>query len=380
MNPASAMAVDSRLAAANNDFGFRLLEQLVKQEPDKNVFVSPSSIALALTMTYNGAEGATKQAMAETLGIKETSLREVNEANARLLAALESVDPQVELAIANSLWAREDIVFKPDFIQRSRDFYGAQVTSLDFTALDALSTINGWVKRKTKEKIDEIVKPQDLDILTVLILINAIYFKGLWRLQFDKGKTKEGVFTLLDGRRKRHPMMSQSGLYEYYEGQNLQAVSLPYGEGRISMYIFLPDKSTSLSEFQKNLNTKNWEEWMHLFREMEGDVVLPRFRLEYEAELNDALASLSMGVAFDKYNANFQGMCVEPTYISAVRHKTFLEVNEEGTEAAAVTAVVMKLRAVVRRFSMIVDRPFFCAIRDNKTGAVLFMGYIMEPK
>lgn len=371
--------MDSRLVAANNDFGFRLSAHLVKRDTDKNVFVSPSSIAIALAMTYNGAEGTTKQALAETLGVGGMTLQEVNEANAALRVTLASLDPKVQLAIANSLWAKEGLEFKPDFIRRNKDFYGAKVTNLNFTDPSALLTINGWVKERTNGKIDKLVKPEDLDILTVLILINAIYFKGIWTVQFDKAKTEEGVFVLLDGSRKKHPMMSQSGRYTYYKGENFQAVSLPYGEGRISMYVFLPDKTTTLSEFQKSLDARNWEAWMHQFDETEGDVVLPRFKVEYEAELNDALTALGMGVAFTS-KANFRGMCARPLFISKVRHKTFMEVNEEGTEAAASTAVIMKRLSPPQKFKMVVDRPFFCAIRDNKTGTVLFMGSIVEPK
>lgn len=378
MNTTSTSAVDSKLVAANNDFGFRLLAQLIKQENDRNIFISPSSIAIALTMAYSGAEGATKQAMAETLGVKEMSLQEVNEANAKLLAALENIDPQVQLAIANSLWAGKVIIFKPDFIQRSRDFYGAEVTNLDFTAPDALSTINGWVKRKTKGKIDNLVKSEDLHD-AILLLINAIYFKGIWKVQFDREKTKQGVFTLLNGRKKQVPMMSQSGRYKYYKGQNFQAISLPYGEGRLSMYIFLPDKTISLSGFQKSLNSKRWREWLSLFSDMEGDIIMPRFKLESEADLNNALVALGMGMAF--YPADFEGMCVGSQWISKVRHKTFVEVNEEGTEATASTAIAMvkSISIIPKRFVMVVDRAFFCAIQDNKTDAVLFMGYVVEP-
>ncbi len=372
-----ASPVANRLVAADNDFGFRLLAELVKEDSNKNVFVSPSIVAIALAMTYNGAEGTTKQAMAETLAVEGMSLQEVNEGNAALRTALESPDPKVQLAIANSLWGQKDIVFKPDFMQRNTNYYGAKVASLDFSDPNALPTINGWVKEQTNGKIDELVNEGDL-VGAVLVLINAIHFKGMWRLQFDEGKTKEGPFTLPDGKQKQHPMMQQSGAYRYYEDKNFQALSLPYGEGRISMYIFLPARTVTLGQFQKELNTKNWEKWMSQFHEMGGDITLPRFKVEYEAVLAEALTALGMGVAFGG-GANLHGICTGGAFISAVRHKTFVEVNEEGTEAAAAIAVSIAGEAIVHRFSMTVDRPFFCAICDSKTGAILFMGFIVEP-
>jgi len=368
------------LAAASNGFGFRLLAQLAEQDPGKNLFVSPSSVAMALAMTYNGAKGTTKQAMGETLGLSGMSRHEVNKAHAALRESLEDPDPNVQLAVANSLWGRKDLTFQPDFIQRNTDCYGAEIASVDFLALGTLDTINGWVKEKTHDKIDDLVKQPDLNADTVLILINAIYFKGIWTVPFDEARTEEGTFTLLDGTEQRRPMMSQSGHYNYYEDETVQAVSLPYGDGRVSMYIFLPKEQDGFMEFQKALSSRDWQRWMVLFHKVEGEVTLPRFKVEYEGELSRALTDLGMGVAFGG-EADFSGMGAGPLWISKVRHKTYVEVNEEGTEAAAATAVVMMRMALpLQRFKMVVDRPFFCAIRDNQTGAILFMGFIVEPE
>lgn len=371
-------AVGERLFAANNDFGFRLLFQLSEQETGKNVVISPLSVAIALAMTYNGAEGTTKQAMAEVMGLTELSLQEINDANALFLSMAANLDSQVQLAIANSIWVGNDIVLAPDFIHRSRHFYASEIANLDFSARDAANIINQWVTDKTHKKIEELVK-QDIISTAILLLLNAIYFKGLWTRQFDKAKTKDGAFTLLDGTRKQHPMMSQSGHYDYYENENFQAVCLPYGEGRISMYIFLPKSAISINEFQKSLNIKNWQRWLSNFRNLEGDIVMPRFKVEYGAKLRDALTALGMGVVFNQ-DANFEGIGTGSLMISNVIHKTFVEVNEEGTEAAAATAVIVT-KALIRskRFSMTVNRPFFCAIRDKETGAILFMGLIAEP-
>ena len=370
--------VKNKLVAANTRFAFKLFRALTKQEPDKNIFISPASIAIALSMTYNGSVGQTQAAMAIALELQEMSLQQVNEANAQLRQALENLDNEVELAIANSLWAQQDVEFKRDFLQRTQEFYGAKVTSLDFSAAEALATINNWVSENTHGKIKTIL--QKLDPHTVLILINAIYFKGIWTSPFDKENTHDRVFTLLDGTQKPYPMMSQDGTYRYYQGENFQAISLPYGSERLSMYIFLPEQDSSLEAFHKNLNAANWDKWMNQFHKMKGTIVLPRFKLEYQVELKDVLSTLGMEAAFS-VSGGFQQMCAEPVAISKVIHKTFLEVNEEGTEAAAATAMEMT-RSLSREptFSMIVDRPFFCAIRDDDTGSLLFMGSIMEPQ
>ncbi|HET9531542.1 MAG TPA: serpin family protein [Blastocatellia bacterium] len=375
--------VDKRLVSANTRFGFKLFSEVAAASAGKNVFVSPSSVALALAMTYNGADGETRQAMARGLEIDKMSLEEANRANQQLKSALENADPRVQLQIANSLWARKEVSFLPDFLERNRQFYGAQVTELDFNDPASAAVINDWVSQKTSGKIDRIIDQIDRD--AILFLINAIYFKGKWTAEFKKEDTKEDSFTLGDGRQKKHPMMSQSGKYDYLEGKNFQVVSLPYGNRRLSMYIFLPAKGTTLAEFQKSLTAENWEKWMEEFDRTPGDIVVPRFRIEYEVELNDALKAMGMGLAFDHDRANFSKMVQsdEQVAINRVKHKTFVEVNEEGTEAAAATSVEVTVTSVQvprERFRMVVDRPFFCAIRDNETGAVLFMGAINDPQ
>jgi serpin B len=379
--------VDDRLVSANTRFGFNLFREIVKGDPTENIFISPSSAAIALAMTYNGARGETKEAMAKTLKLQDMSTSEVNQGNSILKSALESPDSMVELSIANSLWMRKGFSFKSEFIKKNRDFYNALATDLDFNDPNAPATINEWVRKNTNGKIEEIIAK--IDPLTVLFLINAVYFKGEWSLKFDKEQTKEGLFTLLDGKQKKHPMMTQSGRYKHFETEAFQAVSLPYGEGGMSMYIFLPDRERSLERFQKDLNAENWEIWMSRFRKMKGTVRLPRFKMEYEVVLNDVLKTLGMEVAFDPVKADFGGILEDPKevtiehqklYVSKVKQKTFVEVNEEGTEAAAATSVEVGITSVEPTFSMIVDRPFFFAIRDNKTGTILFMGSIVKPE
>jgi serine protease inhibitor len=382
--PNGVKKVDDRLIAATSRFTFKLYNQLLKQRAGKNVFVSPSSVLVALAMTYNGAEGETRQAMARALEIEGLSLQEVNTALADLNSSLGTADPKLQLNIANSLWAQKGVSLKPDFIQRSKDYYSAEVTSLDFSSPGAPATINAWVKNNTGNRIEKIV--DGINPQTILFLINAIYFKGQWQNEFEKGQTREDVFTLADGGQKKLPMMSQSGQFSHYQGKDFQAVSLPYGTGRMSMYVFLPDKGTTLDQFERNLTVESWETWMKGFRMAPGELKLPRFKIEYEVDLNDGLKALGMAEAFDPGRANFSGIAqagqAERIYISRVKHKTFAEVNEEGTVAAAVTAVEMRATSVMRpqqNFIMKVDRPFFVAIRDNLTGTLLFMGSIANP-
>jgi serine protease inhibitor len=370
--------LEESLVAANTRFAFKLFAELAQHERGKNIFISPASVFLALAMTYNGATGETQQGMAEVLELAGMSLDQVNRASAELLASLQSIDPQMRLAIANSLWGRQGIKFDKEFLRRCAEFYGAEVQTLDFADSRALATINGWVRKHTDGKIEKIL--DQIDGATLLVLLNAIYFKGNWTRPFDRQRTEERDFHLLAGGRKRLPLMAQSGEYQYYEDQGLQAVSLPYGGERLSMYLFLPEQRGGLGAFQQRLSDTNWNAWVRQFRKTEGTVALPRFKLEYEVTLNQALQKLGMAAAFSR-RANFAGMGAGALKIDEVRHKTFVEVNEEGTEAAAVTAVTMMRASFVpkRRFRMVVDRPFFCAIRDNQSGAILFMGAIVDP-
>ena len=377
MNATDATRRDpSGLAAANNQLGFGLLSLLAKDDAGHNVFISPLSVAIALTMVYNGAEGATKQAMGDALGLAslDLDLAEVNEANAAFISTQDSLDPAVELDIANSIWARIGIDLATDFVQRIADYYEGVVENLDFADPGAAGIINRWVSNATREKIKELVTPSLVRPAEV-ILVNAIYFKGVWTNQFDPESTEEGDFGLLGGSVKRCPMMTQSGYYHYRETDEFQAVSLPYGEGRVSMYVFLPKPGTPFGEFQTHLTAETWQHWLSGFHRMEGDVLLPRFKVEYGKDLiADLLALGGPGFA----GPDFLGMGAGMLVISNVIHKAFVEVNEVGTEAAAATAVVT-LRGPARRFEFAVNRPFFCAIRDNETGALLFTGYVVEP-
>ena len=253
----------SSVASANTKFGFKLLHDLREQEAGPNIFISPLSISIALTMTYNGAVGETERAMAEVLEIDALDLSTINNSNKALRDSLEDPDPKVEISIANSIWSRQGVDFNPDFLERNRVFFGAEIAALDFNSPQAPVTINEWVDTNTNGKIQKIVERIAPDV--VLFLINAIYFKGNWQDEFDKSRTRPGVFHLVNGSEKRVQMMRREGKYPYFRGENFEATSLPYGDGRVSMYIFLPNRDSNLNKFLGNLNTENWKGWISQF-------------------------------------------------------------------------------------------------------------------
>lgn len=378
-NSTGAPASDSPLIAAANDFGFRLLAELHMASPTANLFLSPASIAIALTMTYNGAQGETQRAMAETLGLAGLTTEAVNAAYATFVTGLNALDPKVRLALANSLWVDIREVLRPEFVAQNRTTFRAELANLDFGKADeAARTINAWVEGKTENKIKDLLAP--LNVLNAaLVLVNAIYFKGAWQREFDKAETREGCFTLLDATTKRLAMMHQSGEYRYHEDDTAQVIELPYGEGRVGMIIVLPRKDVDFNLFRGSLDAARLEHWAANLWPVDGDIILPRFKVAYKKELNDALGALGMGIAFGE-RADFGGIMPGPLFISLVIHQAFMDVNEEGTEAAAATAVVMARGLPMDRFHMVVDRPFFCAIRDHATGANLFMGWVTDPQ
>jgi serine protease inhibitor len=377
--PKPNMNLDPKLVTANTKFGFKLFSEINQGNKQENIFISPSSVAIALAMTYNGAQGKTQKAMSKALELEGLTLQQINSSNAALKSLLENPDPQVQLTIANSLWANQKVTFQPDFLQRNRDFYKAVVSNVDFSNVDTVDIINGWVRENTKGKIDKIVDEIEPD--QVMFLINAIYFKGSWTNAFDKKQTTESPFYLVSGENKKHPMMSQTGEYKYLETDEFQAVSLPYGkDGKVSFYVFLPKEKSSLKAFNKTLNAENWEKWMNQFSRRDGSVSLPRFKMNYDVSLKDSLVALGMGEAFGN-KADFSGIG-KSLAISEVKHKTFVEVNEEGTEAAAVTSVGIRATSAMIKpepFEMVINRPFFTCIRDNQTGSILFMGSIVNP-
>jgi serpin B len=373
--------MEKSLVEANTRFAFKLFAQLAQQERGKNIFISPTSVFLALAMVYNGAAGETQRGMTDALGLTGLSLDTVNRTGAELLRSLRSIDPQVRLVVANSLWGRQGITFDREFLRRCHEFYAAEIETLDFADPRALAAINGWVRKHTNGKIEKILDQINRDIL--LVLLNAIYFKGDWQTAFDERLTSDQPFMLTNDGRKMVPMMRRSGTWSFFSDGLLAGISMPYGSGRLQMDLFLPDDQDSLESLLGRLNVTNWSSWLSRFRRADGTLMMPRFKLEYETQLNHVLVALGMERAFDGRRADFSGISqTGPLVIDEVKHKSYVEVNEEGTEAAAVTAVGVRVTGLVmqeRRFTMVVDHPFFFTIRDNQSGVILFMGAIVEP-
>lgn len=371
----------NQLVNANNRFGFALFAQLQPQKSQpQNIFISPQSIAIALAMTRNGTAGTTQTEMTQVLGLEQFDAATVNASYAELIKTLNSADGDLELAIANSVWVNQNISLKQQFIKATQDFYQGSVTNLDFSNPSAKNKINQWVASKTANQIPEIVdsiSPED-----ALYLINAIYFKGNWTDKFDPNATTEQAFYLDSNQTKPVAMMSQTGEYRYYENEQFQAIRLPYGkQGQLGMYIFLPKKNSSLKQFNQQLNLANWQKWLKQMRSQSGNVALPKFKLEYDTELKGVLSSLGMEQAFNFAQADFSAMTDSAVAINTVKHKAVIEVNEEGTEAAGVTSTGIRTTSIPQQpFKMNIDRPFFCAIHDDHTETLLFMGNVVDPQ
>jgi serine protease inhibitor len=370
-----------KIIPLNNQLGWKMLAE-VDADENGNTFISPMSLFMALSMVYNGADGVTKTEISKVLQNEGIDVTELNKANASLMSVLDKDSKKIQLNVANSIWLNESFHFQADFAKNNQDYFNAKIQEIDIFDNQSPKMINDWVKKATNNKIEEIVDtPLDDDL--VAALINAIYFKGEWKFEFDKKQTEKRPFYLKDGATKDVPLMRLNEKLAYLETDEFQAVSLPYDAGEMSMNVFLPKENTSLQEFKKTLTTDNWEKWNTEFHEKEGTIMLPKFQLEYEALLNETLKNLGMTTAFAK-GANFTKMIKEPDplWISKVKQKTFIDVNEEGTEAAAATSVEMKTTSapVDGPFHMEVNRPFFISITDNETGMVLFIGSISNPQ
>jgi len=368
------------LVESDNKFGLRLFQEIIKEEKDKNVFISPLSVSMALGMTYNGTNGRTQEAMQEVLGLSDLTIQEVNESYKNLIKLLTQLDPKVQFQIANSIWYYQGLTPEEEFINLCKEYFYALVSGLNFSDPNAAKIINAWVDENTNGKITEIVD-NPIDPMTIMFLINAIYFKGTWTYQFDKESTKDDWFILPDSSRKPCKMMEQRGLYRYFSNDDFQAVDLPYGDGSFSMTIFLPHPQRDIDSLIAKFDHESFNYWVSClsFPSDSFDIYFPKFTLEYELKLNDALQALGMGVAFDPWLADFTKMYKNgEVWINEVKHKTFIEVNEEGTEAAAVTSVQMYC-SVNPHSGFRVDRPFVFMVRENQSQTILFIGKIVEP-
>lgn len=367
-------AVESQVRG-NTAFALDLFQRL--RQGGGNLFYSPYSISMALAMTYAGARGNTEAQMAGVLhiGLAQEALHPTF---AALEAHVRSVQEQgqVALHVANSLWPAPGEPFLPEYLDLVRRYYGATITPL---GPDPLRQVNGWVERQTNDKIKDLLKPLHVVPLPVLLLVNAIYFKGNWAAQFDEAVTAAGPFWLAPGEAVEVPLMRQKGEFGYDEFDGLQVLELPYEGGDLSMVVLLPDQVDGLAGLEAALSVENLARWTGRLRPMEVEVVLPRFKLTGEFGLGSTLAAMGMPEAFSDA-ADFSGMNGRPhdLFIGHVVHKAFVEVNEEGAEAAAATAVIMA-RGISMSPVFRADHPFLFLIRDNATGSILFLGRVADP-
>ena len=371
-------AKTKQLLDADNEFGMELFRRVNSGlKDDENMAVSPLSVSLALAMTYNGAAGDTRIAMEETLKLAGLSRDEINQLYRDLVMALLSDDPEVKLEIANSIWYRDDYEILAEFIERNEVYYDAMVEALDFSDPGAKDIINSWVADKTHDKIDSIV--DQISAQSFMFLINAIYFKGTWKYQFEEKDTEERVFNLENGNSIQVPTMKIEADLNMMKSDLFNAVELPYGNGNWVMYILVPNDDYKVNDVIAGLDNSSWKDYQADFYEQkEVKLQLPKWKSEFEASLKPVLTDMGMGVSFTDA-ADFSDILPgAPLTISDVKHKTFIEVNEEGTEAAAVTSVVIELTSITGEY-FFVDKPFVYIISEKTTGAILFAGRVMNP-
>ncbi len=378
--PRPLTSSENAIVTADNSFGFKLFAAVNKSDAAKSVFISPLSVSMALGMTLNGANGSTRDAMIQTLEFTGMKQADINASYQSLIALLVGLDPKVTFQIANSIWHRPELNVEQAFRDANSTYFNAEINSLNFSDPNASKTINAWVDRCTHGKISEIV-PTTIPAEIVMYLINAIYFKGTWTQSFDSSVTRDDLFTRIDGSHTTCKMMHQKKNLKYYADGQLQAVDLPYGDAGFSMTILLPAAGTNIDDFAAQLTPQIWNASTSGLVSRETELYLPKFKFEYEKPLNDMLKSMGMSIAFSLKDADFTNIDKRgQLYISEVRHKTFVQVDEEGTEAAAVTSVGVGATSVGQNLVMRVDRPFIFVIRENTSGTVLFIGKIVEPK
>jgi serpin B len=373
---------ENPLVEAFRGFSFEIFNRLASQiEPGSNIIASPFSIATALAMTLNGAEGETYQGIAQTLQLQEVDVEALNAAAQALTAHVDSLDPEVRIKIVNSIWVNPAMTLRPEYQGLVERVYGGRVDRLTDAA-----TINSWIAEQTDGKITDMIDSDRVDLLTAAFLINAITFQAKWVHQFPMGDTFDRPFTTDNSTQVSPQMMTRSqSPFQYMQGDGFEFIRLPYGNGRMSMVIALPGDVISASDLQ--MSAQDWTHLMvplHRVEAVTGSLMLPKFRNEFDARPNAILRDMGMTLAYDQDRANFSGMvqsAPDNVYVSDVHHRAGIAVTEEGTEAQATTVVEMRFRGAGGSggFRMHIDRPFFYSIQDDRTHLPIFMGWINDP-
>ncbi len=369
----------------SNTFAFKAFSELNTMKPaDENLFISPLSLSMALAMTYNGADGSTKAGMKKALSLDNLTDEELNKSFQSLAAYLPSIDQTVTFTPSNAIWYSNKYTPQATFVQKSKDYFSAQIQGLNFADVDASkSTMNGWVKEKTQGKIESIV--DEISASHVMFLMNAIYFKGTWTYAFDKKQTYQGPFYLANGSAPNKTFMSTKAEVAYVQDADKVLVNLPYGNKQFMMTLIMPTEDKTLTQLMSTLNAENLSGWLSNTQTATKQVVIPKFTVKGDytkKEFNTILIRLGMGEAFSNqadFSKLLENFSKGDLAISEVAHKTFIEVNEEGTEAAAVTSIGVGTTNVNVETPLVFNRPFVYLIREKDSGAILFMGKLMNP-
>ena len=379
--PRALTASEVKVRDASNAFAFALWGKVSGAQRDTNVFISPLSASFALGMTLNGAAGQTADQMRTALQFGTATLPEINAGYKSLVALLTSLDPGVQMQVANSIWYRQEFPFRQAFFDTTKAYFDATVRGLNFNDKPAsLAAINGWVSTATNGKIPTVL--DDIQAQQVMFLINAIYFKGSWRAKFDPAQTSASLFTLAGGASQPVQLMHRLDTLAYVETATYQAADLPYGNTAFTMTVLLPKGGTDVEALSASLTPAMWQSLAASFQVRKVDFLLPRLTLKYERKLNGDLKALGMVAPFTAGGADFTQMAAAPAgnqlFIDFVKQNTFVDVNEEGTEAAAVTTVGVGVTSMPVYPVMRADRPYLFVLRERLTGTVLFMGKIVR--
>jgi serpin B len=376
--PRSLSVAEERVRGAANQFTFSLFRRMSDAQRGANVFVSPLSASMALGMTMNGAAGSTVEEMRSALALGDASQGQINAGYEGLIDLLRGLDRAVEFRIANSIWHEQSFPFHESFFEAVRGPFDAEVRGLDFQSPTAVSTINAWVNEQTNARIPTIVEAIPADAR--MYLINAIYFKGSWRHQFDPTRTENAPFTTLSGTTQPMRLMHSQHAMRYSETPNYQAVDLGYGGDAFAMTVILPKAGNDVETLAGTLDAERWDALVKGFHEREVSLYLPKLKLAYERTLNDDLRALGIRHAFGDGGADFSRMSPRgrDLFISQVKHKAYVDIHEEGTEAAAVTSVEISVTSAPVVTTMRVDRPYLFAIRERLSGTILFIGKIVS--
>jgi serpin B len=376
--PIDLTANQIKLIESENSFAFEIFRKTSeKAAGSENLVISPLSISYALSMTLNGASGATREAMLETLRVNGLTPEIINNSYKTLSEALLSVDKRVLISIANSVWTENNFVVKKPFTDILTKYYSAEARSFDIKDPLAPRQINTWIEGKTNGLIKDMV--DKLNENTVMLLINAIYFKGKWNSQFEKANTVNRSFFRPDGVTVEVPMMKQKADFKIYTGDNFVLAEFPYGQGNFVMDVILPNENNGLSSVEASLTQANFRKWVEGLRERETDLSFPRFKYGYKKQLKSILSDMGMGIAFYE-GADFSNISDLDLLINDVTHQAFIETNEEGTEAAAATIVDIGLTSMpLTPFMLNIDHAFIYIIRETTTNTILFMGKVADP-